>query len=138
MEKEVHLKGGTKKVFYTGRKIHTDSLRALHRRFNAAQVENVSFSAFYICKPYSMSKPTEKEKESCICIDCLNLHLHLKSINLHDYQSLTTYINELDGDNYDLFPETMLVNGNSSVTKEQMEIYSIPEQPEFIKNTRCL
>ena len=50
-----------------------------------------------------------------MCINCLNPHLLLKSINtyrksinLHEYQSLTTYVNELkvDGDNYDLFPET--------------------------------
>ena len=62
-----------KKVFYTGRKIYTDSMRALHRKFNATQAENVSFSAFYTYKPYYVSKPTEKEKESCMCIDCLIL-----------------------------------------------------------------
>ena len=51
MEKEVHLKCGITKVFYTERKIYTDSSRALHRKFNATQAatqaENVSFSAFY-------------------------------------------------------------------------------------------
>ena len=155
MEKEVHLKSGTKKVFYNGRKIYTDSLRALHRTFNSTQAENVLFSAFYTYKPYYVSKPTEKEKEACMCIDCLNPHLLLKSINayrksinLHEYQSSTTYLNELkvDSDNYDLFPETkmkkkyatMLMNGNSSATKEKMEMYSIPQQPELIKETRCL
>ena len=116
MEKEVYLKkSDTKKVFYTRRKIYTDSLGALHRNFNATQADNVLFSAFYTYKPYYVGKPTEKEKKSCMCIDCLNRHLLLKSINtyrksihLHEYQSLTTYINELkvDGDNYDLFLET--------------------------------
>ena len=62
-----------------------------------------------------MSKPTEKEKESCLCIDCLNPHLLLKSINIYwksldlqEYQSLTTYLNDLkvDSDNDELFPET--------------------------------
>ena len=62
-----------------------------------------------------MSKTTEKKKEPCMCIDCLNPHLLLKLINtyrksitLQEYQSLTTCVNELkvDGDNYDLFPET--------------------------------
>ena len=85
------------------------------------QAENVSFSAFYTYKPYYMSKPTEKEKESCLCIDCLNPHLLLKSINvyrksidLQEYQSLTTYLNELkvDGHNDELFPET---NGEKQV-----------------------
>ena len=32
---------------------------------------------------------------------------------------------------------TMLMNRNSSATKEKMEMYSIPEQPELIKKTRC-
>ena len=114
-------------------------LIALHRTFNSTQAENVLFSAFYTYKPYYVSKPTEKEKEACMCIDCLNPHLLLKSINayrksinLHEYQSSTTYLNELkvDSDNYDLFPETkvkkkyatMLMNGNSSATKEKMEM----------------
>ena len=35
---------------------------------------------FYSYKPFYVSKPTEKEKESCLCIDCLNPHLVLKSI----------------------------------------------------------
>ena len=89
-------------------------MRALLRKFNAMQAENVSFSAFYTYKPYFGNKTTEKEKESCMCIDCLNTYLLLKlintyrkSVNLHEYQSLT-YVDELkiDGDNYDLFPET--------------------------------
>ena len=91
-----------------------------------------------------------------MCINCLNPHLLLKSINtyrksinLHEYQSLTTYVNELkvDGDNYDLFPETKSAKEvcyyayeqmlqRKSATKEKMEMYSIPEQPELIKKTR--
>ena len=92
IEREVRLKSGTKKVFYNWRKIFSDSLRALHIKLNAMQVKNASFSAFYTYKPYYVSKPKEKEKESCICIDCLNPHLLLKSINtyrksvsLHEY-----------------------------------------------------
>ena len=62
-----------------------------------------------------MSKPTEKEKESCLCIDCLNPHLVLKSIikfrksvDVHEYQPLITYLDELsniDKDNNSLSPE---------------------------------
>ena len=33
-------------------------------------------------KPFYVSKPTEKEKESCLCIDCLNPDVVLKSIKL--------------------------------------------------------
>ena len=37
-----------------GRKIYSDNLRALHRKFYATQTENVSFSVFYT---YYVSKP---------------------------------------------------------------------------------
>ena len=33
---------------------------------------------------------------------------------------------------------TMLMKRNSSATKGKMEMYSIPEQLELIKKTRCL
>ena len=49
-------------MLYTGRKIYTDSLRALHEKFNAARIEGVSLSVFYSYKPFYVSKPTEKEK----------------------------------------------------------------------------
>ena len=79
------------------------------------QADNVSFSALYTYKPYYVSKLTEKDEESRMWISCLNPHLLLKlintyckSINLDEYQSLTTYVNELkvDGENYVLLPET--------------------------------
>ena len=61
-------------------------------------------------------KPTEKEKETCLCIHWLNPHLFLKSINKfwksvdvkHEYQSLTTHLEELsniDKDDNSLFSE---------------------------------
>ena len=112
MEKEVKLKHCTKRILYTGRKIYTESLRNLHERFNTTQNENVSLSVFYSYKPYYLSKPTEKEKTSCLCIDCLNPHLlfnpinnYQKSRNLNVYQSLSMYLNENKSDD-DLFPET--------------------------------
>ena len=114
MEKGVHLKSGTKKVFYNWSKIFSESFRALHIKLNATQAKNVLFSAFYAYKPCYVSKPTEKEKESCMCINCLNPHLLLKLINtywkstsLPEYQLLTTHANELnvDGNIYDLFPD---------------------------------
>ena len=76
---------------------------------------DVSFSTFYTYRLNYVSKLIAKEKELCMCNDCLNPHLLLnlinayqKSINLYNYQSLTSYVNKLkvDGNNYDLFPET--------------------------------
>ena len=114
MEKK-SIKNGTKKSLYTGRNTYTDNLRAIPEKVNAARIEGVSLSVFYSYKVFYVSKTTEKEKESCLCIDCLNPHLFLKSINkfrksvdMHEYQSLTTYLDELSNigkyDN-DLFPE---------------------------------
>ena len=47
-------------------------------------------------------KPSEKEKQSCLCINCLNSHVILKSINcyrltkkLTPHDSLTTYFNKM-------------------------------------------
>ena len=70
---------------------------------------------FYCYKPFYASKTTAKEKESCLCIDYLNPHLLLKSVNkfrksvdVNEYQFLTTYLDELsniDKDDNSLFPE---------------------------------
>ena len=65
----------------TGRKIYTDSLRALHEKFNATRIEGASLSVFYSYKPFYMSKSIAKEKEPYLCIDCLNPHLVPKSNN---------------------------------------------------------
>ena len=119
MEKEVTPKSGTKKIFFAGKKIYTHSLRALHNKFNCTHEENVSSSTFYSYKPHYVCKPTEKEKELCLCIDCLNPHQLLKSINMYqksvglpEYESLTTYVNEIkaNGEMLDLFPETKAEN----------------------------
>ena len=62
MEKERSIKNGTKKFLYAGRKIYTNSLRALHEKFNATRIEGVSWSVFYSYKHFYVSKPTEKKK----------------------------------------------------------------------------
>ena len=79
-KKKKYIKNRTKKILYTGKNIYTDSLRALHEKFNATSIEGVSLTVFYSYKPFYVTKPTKKEKESCLCIVCLNPHLVLKSI----------------------------------------------------------
>ena len=115
MEKEKSIKNGTKKILYTGKEIYTDSLRTLQEKFNATRIDGASLSEFNSYKPFYVSKPTEKEKETCLCIHWLNPHLFLKSINKfwksdvkHEYQSLTTHLEELsniDKDDNSLFSE---------------------------------
>ena len=40
-----------------------------------------SLATFYNFKPFYIGPPTEREKESCLCIKCQNTHLLLKGIN---------------------------------------------------------
>ena len=46
MEKEKSIKNGTKKILYTGRKIYTASLRALHETGNVTRLEGISLTVF--------------------------------------------------------------------------------------------
>ena len=62
----------------------------------------VLLTTFYNMKPFYCLKPSEKEKQSCLCINCLNSHVILKSINcyrltkkLTPHDSLTTYFNKM-------------------------------------------
>ena len=63
---------------------------------------SVSLTTFYSMKPFYCLNPSEKEKQSCLCINCLNPHVILKSINcyrlikkLTPHDSLTTYFKKM-------------------------------------------
>ena len=66
-------------------------------------------SVFYNLKPFYCLPPSEKEKQSCLCINCLNPHALLKSINgyrsskkLAPHKSLTAYLKQMKaGDKFD-------------------------------------
>ena len=102
LEKEILLKKGSKVMYLASKKIYTDSIRKLHQQFNATQSILVSFSCFYSFRPFYCLRPSEKEKQSCLRIYCLNPHVVLKSINgyrlsqkLTPHQSLTFYLKQL-------------------------------------------
>ena len=101
IEKRIPLKNGSKVVFTSPRMVYTKSVRKLHSSFNEKHTP-VLLSLFFRYTPYYCVRPTEKEKLSCLCINCLNPHLLLQSINIywkskvlpsHDF--LTEYINRL-------------------------------------------
>ena len=84
------------------KRIYIKPARKLHQRFNESQETSVSLNTFYNMKPFCCLKPSEKEKQSCLCINCLNSHVILKSINcyrltkkLTPHDSLTTYFNKM-------------------------------------------
>ena len=63
------------------KRIYIKPARKLHQRFNELQETSVSLNTFYNMKPFCCLKPSEKEKQSCLCINCLNPHVILKAIN---------------------------------------------------------
>ena len=94
------------------KKIYTESIRKPHKTFNKSHPEKnpVSLTTFFNLKLFYCLKPSEKEKQSFLCINCLNPHVILSSINkyrhsrkLPPHGSLTTYLNELKSGM--LFPE---------------------------------
>ena len=102
IEKIVQLKKGSKKVLFTApRMVYIESARKLHSSF-CEKYFKVSKTLFFKCKPYYCVRLTEKEKSSCLCINCLNPHLLLQSINIYgkskhlpSHNSLTAYIDQL-------------------------------------------
>ena len=101
IDKRVQLKKGSKIVFTAPRMVYNDLLRKLHSSFNQKHI-NVSLSLFFRYKSYYCVRPMEKEKLSRLCINCLNPHLLLQSINifrkskrLPSHYPLTGYIDRL-------------------------------------------
>ena len=93
------------------KRIYTDSVRTLHKRFNEDQEHPISLTAFFKYKTFYVLKPSEKEKQSCLSIYCLNPHVILKAINtfrisrkLVPHGSFTGYLTEFETD--DTFDET--------------------------------
>ena len=102
-EERVRKKSKPVKLVVATKQIYIDSIRTLNKRFNETEEHSVSLSQFFKYKPFYVLKPTEKEKQSCLCIYCLNPHVILKAINtfrgkckLPPHNSLTDYLNELD------------------------------------------
>ena len=64
------------------RYIYTKPLRDLHKKF-IAKYHYISLTMFYQLKPFYICVPTDREKESCLCIDCLNMHNLLNVLHQH-------------------------------------------------------
>ena len=99
--KSVQLKKVSKIVFTAPRRLYTESVRKLHSSFKQKHT-NVSLSLFFRYKLFYCVRPTETEKLSCLCINCLNPHFIFQSINifrkskgLPSHYLLTGYINHL-------------------------------------------
>ena len=114
-------KTGNKKMWVkSSRRIYIKPSRDFYQDFLGKSEVPVSFSTFYKYKPFYVTSPTEREKDCCLCIKCLNVHLLLKSINSYRKQEkgstkhpsatrlmkdLSTAISENDDEIPEKFPE---------------------------------
>ena len=83
-EEDVILKKTNKVEHYVKapRMVYTKSLDQLHLDFLKAEPEIIcSQSTFFKFKPFYIEQPTEREKQSCLCIVCQNAHTKLEGIN---------------------------------------------------------
>ena len=113
-EKEVVLgKTGTKKKYMTAqRTVYTRPVKKIYQAFVETGFP-CSISTFIKYKPFYITAPTEREKESCLCKKCLNEKLLLASINnfrkaqkLPAHTSVTDFLNDQDShDHRTKYPE---------------------------------
>ena len=102
--KEVVMKktGNTKSYVAAQRMVYTKPIRELHKTFISTKNVTCSISSFIKYKPFYVGVPTEREKESCLCMKCQNMHLRLKGINtyrtlkkLSTHSSVTNFLNDI-------------------------------------------
>ena len=105
--------------------IYVESIRKLHNEFSSKHVP-VSLTTFFNFKPFYCIVPSEKEKQSCVCINCQNPHLLLQAINryrasknLTTHESLTKYLKKLEADEQfeELTEENVFTYTGTSVLK---------------------
>ena len=66
------------------RMIYSRQLRELYTGFCHSNPEiNVSMTLYHQCKPFYIFPPSEREKEGCLCIKCLNPHAIYSSVCRH-------------------------------------------------------
>ena len=87
-EKKVFHKTSNQKVYVkASRMVYTKSTRKLYEMYKCKMNSHITFSTFYKYKPSYVKPPTEREKESCLCIRCLNIHLLLDGINIYRFHN---------------------------------------------------
>ena len=98
-------------------------------------------TVFYSLKPFYYMPPSEKEKQSCLCINCLNPQVLLKSINgyrspmkLTPHKSLTAYHKQMKTG--ERFAEMSAVKICKYYQYKRVEESYIGKEGELIEYTR--
>ena len=100
-EEVVQLTNGTKFRYSAIKMIYVESIRKLHNEFSSKHIP-VSMTTFFNFKSFYCVVPSENKKQSCVCINCQNPHLLLKTVNryrssknLNPHESPTKYLEKL-------------------------------------------
>ena len=149
-EEDVLLKKANKVKHHVKapRMVYTKSLDRLHLDFLKAEPEIIcSRSTFFKFKPFYIEQPTEREKQSCLCIVCQNAHTKLEGINtfrrmekLRPIVSASEYLLSQKSEDLDpsLYPErTSKKKVNYYVFETVLEKY-VKDGKESIKIIRCV
>ena len=77
-------KNGTSKSYMKSQRMIYTKTIILHKHF-VVSIENIqcSLSTLFRYKPFYITPPSEREKESCLCIKCQNVHLLEQGINTY-------------------------------------------------------
>ena len=105
VEKTVQLKNGLKIMYTENKMIYIESIRKLCNEYNTLNMP-VSLTTLFSFKSLYCVMPSEKEKQSCVCINCQNPHPLIQGINRYhtsknfkSHDLLTTYFQELNSGN---------------------------------------
>ena len=87
----------TKKLYVKAqRMVYTKPICRLYEDFvKTAPEVKCSRSTFFKYKPFYVVVPSEREKESCLCIKCQNIHLQLRGINTFRRQEKLTPVHSV-------------------------------------------
>ena len=124
-----------KMKFTAHRYIYTKPVRKLHEEYNKQNGE-ISYGNFHKFKPFYILKPSERERESCMCSTCLNIHcindVLKKYMPNHFPKSLTEYLtfnfkcNKQDDFNFHhLTCINSMCPNNCAINQEHLVILSI-------------
>ena len=136
-ESEIIMKktGNRKKVVSAHKRIFVEPIRQLHKKFMELSDSNCSLGTFYKFKPIYISSPSEREKETCLCMKCTNIHYLLdsvyryrKGLKLKQYESASNYLQEIEHGNKDHFPEQI------ETTKTLKYSYFATRKETYLRN----
>ena len=92
-EKKLNKKSNIYKQYFSAqRMVQPDTLDKLSNKFKQSVNYDVSKSTFNKYKPFYIVPATEREKESCLCGCCLNIHCLMKGINKFANRSTYQFI----------------------------------------------